>query len=102
MKSEIAVEHLLACCYRVETAMAAIYWFLAELHKETTAYMSDAKGCIQGQLRKAFIALRDHDAHSDGDSDRISVTAIVPLPRNASSPTRVFSRSTSCTSRVIL
>lgn len=41
---------------------------LAELHKETTAYMSDAKGCIQGQLRKAFFALRDHDAHSDGDS----------------------------------
>jgi hypothetical protein len=34
-RSEIAVEHLLACCYRVETAMAAIYWFLAELHKET-------------------------------------------------------------------
>ena len=28
-------------------------------------------------------------AHSEGDSERISVTAIVPLPRNASSRRRV-------------
>ena len=34
-RSEIAVEHLLERCHRVETAMAATYWFLAELHNGT-------------------------------------------------------------------
>src|ERR1039457_6460845 len=39
-------------------------------------------------------------AHNEGDSDRTSVTAMVPLPRNASSFIRVFSRSTSAARRM--
>lgn len=40
---------------------------LAELHKETTGFMSDAKGCIRGQLRAAFTTLSNHHAvHNDG------------------------------------
>lgn len=40
---------------------------LADLHKETTVFMSDAKGCIRGQLRAAFTTLNNHHAvHNDG------------------------------------
>jgi hypothetical protein len=37
---------------------------LLELQKETTAFTNDALGCVQGQLRQAFIALKNH---SDAD-----------------------------------
>jgi anthranilate/para-aminobenzoate synthase component I len=33
---------------------------LLELQKETTAFTNDALGCVQGQLRQAFIALKNH------------------------------------------
>jgi hypothetical protein len=39
---------------------------LLELQKETTAFTNDALGCIQGQLRQAFIALKNH---GDGSAD---------------------------------
>ena len=39
---------------------------LLELQKEATAFMSDAMGCIKGQLRQACIAIKNH---GDGDTD---------------------------------
>ena len=39
---------------------------LLELQKETTAFTNDALGCVQGQLRQAFIALKNH---GDGTAD---------------------------------
>jgi hypothetical protein len=39
---------------------------LLELQKESTALMNDALGCVRGQIRQAFIALKNHtdDDHS--------------------------------------
>lgn len=39
---------------------------LLELQKETTAFTNDALGCVRGQLRQAFIALKNH---GDGSAD---------------------------------
>lgn len=39
---------------------------LLELQKETTRLTNDALGCVQGQLRQAFIALKNH---GDGTAD---------------------------------
>lgn len=39
---------------------------LLELQKETTAFANDALGCVQGQLRQAFVALKNH---GDGTAD---------------------------------
>lgn len=33
---------------------------LLELQKESTALMNDALGCVRGQIRQAFIAIRNH------------------------------------------
>lgn len=38
---------------------------LLELQKESTALMNDALGCVRGQIRSAFIALKNH---SDDDN----------------------------------
>jgi hypothetical protein len=39
---------------------------LLELQKESTALMNDALGCVRGQIRQAFIAIKNHteDDHS--------------------------------------
>ena len=60
-RSEIAAEHLLGCCYRVETAMAAFYWFLAELHKgtpEITALWRKTAGEEENHARQFEFALK--------------------------------------------
>lgn len=38
---------------------------LAELQKEATGWMRDARGAVCGQLRQALIAVRDHDPDQD-------------------------------------
>lgn len=52
---------------------------LAELHKETTALMNDALGCIKGQLRAALVALRKHHETRDGDSQIFMAGAVGQL-----------------------
>ena len=42
---------------------------LADLHKETTAFMSDALGCIRGQLRQAFHRVSAHHLGTDNAGD---------------------------------
>jgi hypothetical protein len=78
-RSEIAVEHLLACCYRVETAMAAIYWFLAELHEgtpEMAALWRKTAGEEENHARQFEFALKFPNLITDtlvkaGDVDRL-------------------------------
>jgi len=39
---------------------------LIELQKEATAFMNDALGCIQGQLRQVFLKIKDHTEADQG------------------------------------
>lgn len=41
---------------------------LLELQKESTALMNDALGCVRGQIRQAFIALKNHGENDNSDN----------------------------------
>lgn len=49
---------------------------LIELHKEGTAFMNDALGCIQGQLRQVFLKIK---AHTDADQSLFMAGLVGPL-----------------------
>lgn len=60
-KSEIALEHLLERCRRVETTMAATYWFLSDLHTtipEMTALWRKTAGEEENHARQFEFALK--------------------------------------------
>ena len=50
---------------------------LAELQKESTELMNDALGCLRGQMRQAFIALRNHAEKNDSGDQEVFMAGLL-------------------------